>query len=102
MNPITEALTMNALNLNNSHGSINNHYIGRMIDTINRSLIEHPRTMAVRVDLRLPYIPEPNNYMDADSPTHFYKTDRSVISRFFASLQAQIKHDQDLRDPLIF
>lgn len=95
MNPITEVLVMNAFNLNLNHGSLNNDYIDRMIDTINRSLAEHPRTMAIRVDLRLPCIPEPNNHIDADSPVHFYNVDRGVISRFFVSLQAQIKYDQD-------
>lgn len=86
---------MNAFNLNNSHGSLNNRYIDRMIDTINRSLIEHPRTMAIRIDLRLPYIPNENCYMSIDSPTHFYSVDEGVMSRFFSSLQAQINHDQD-------
>lgn len=94
MNTITEVMVMSTFNLNFNHGSLNGEYMGRIIETVNRSLFEHPRTMAVRIDLRLPYIPEPNNHMDADSPIHFHSVDRSIISRFFESLKAQIKHDQ--------
>ena len=82
---------MNTLNLN--HGPLNNHYLNRIVETLDCSLSEYPRTMAVRIDLRLPDIADPNNSMDVDSPTHFMNLDQKVISRFFASLQAQIKHD---------
>ncbi len=83
--------------LNNNHGSLNQNYVDRIIDTINFSLSEYPRTMAIRVDLRLPYIPEPSNHMDADMPVNFLSINRKVVSRFFASLQAQIKHDLDCK-----
>ena len=36
------------------HGPLNMDYIERIEETITRALREHPRTMAVRVDLRLP------------------------------------------------
>lgn len=84
---------MNEFRLNHNHGHLNYYYFERISETINRSLSEYLRTMAVRVDLRLPYMPDPNSYMDVDSPVHFLKIDREVISRFFASLQAQIKYD---------
>ena len=45
---------MNESRLNHNHGNLNYYYFERMSETINRSLSEHPRTMAVRVDLRLP------------------------------------------------
>lgn len=82
---------MNQLNLN--HGSLNVCYLNRIIETIHKSLCEYPRTMAIRIDLRLPFMPDPNSNMDCDSPVHFLNVDRGVITRFFASLQAQIKHD---------
>ena len=82
---------MNALNLN--HGPLNSNYLNRIVEVIHCSLFEHPRTMAVRIDLRLPDIADPNSSMDVDSPSHFMAVDQKVISRFFASLQAQIKHD---------
>ena len=83
--------------LNNNHGPLNRNYVDRIIDVINLSLSEHPRTMAIRVDLRLPYIPDPNAYMDVDTPVHFFSVDRGLISRFFASLCSQIKHDLDVK-----
>ncbi len=95
MNLTVEVLVMREFRLNDNHGSLNNYYIDRMIDTINRSLADHPRTMAIRVDLRLPYIPNQNCHMSVDSPTHFYSVDEGVITRFFSSLQAQIEHDQN-------
>ena len=82
---------MNILNLN--HGPLNSSYLNRIVETLHCSLSEHPRTMAVRIDLRLPDITDPNSSMDVDSPSHFMAVDQKVISRFFASLQAQIKHD---------
>lgn len=45
---------MNALNLN--HGPLNSSYLNRIVDVIHCSLFEHPRTMAIRIDLRLPDI----------------------------------------------
>lgn len=83
--------------LNNNHGPLNNGYIDRIVETINFSLSEHPRTMAIRVDLRLPYISDPNAHMDVDMPVYFFNIDRGVISRFFASLYSQIKYDLDVK-----
>lgn len=56
-----------------------NNYLVKIERTIQAALFEHPRTVAFRIDLRLP----PNN-VDKDS---------SVISRFTESLKAQIKAD---------
>lgn len=95
MNLTVEVLAMSVFRLNDNHGSLNGYYINRMIDTINRSLTDHPRTMAIRVDLRLPYVPNPSCHLSVDAPTHFYSVDEGVISRFFSSLQAQIIHDRN-------
>ncbi|MHA7844742.1 inovirus Gp2 family protein [Serratia sp. D1N4] len=58
--------------------SHNQHYLSRIENTLNNALSEHPRTLAVRVDLRLP-----NDTAD---------TDAAVISRFIESLKAKIKY----------
>ena len=55
---------MNALNLN--HGPLNSNYLNRIVEVIHCSLFEHPRTMAIRIDLRLPDIADPNSSMDVD------------------------------------
>ena len=70
-----------------SHGPLNMDYMDRIEQTIDTALREHPRTMAVRVDLRLP------DQVDNDMPICFVNTDSGVISRFFDSLTAQIDAD---------
>lgn len=65
---------------NMNHGPISEHYLNKMNRTIENSLKEHPRTMAVRVDLRLP-----------DGVTA--ATDSALISRFVGSLKAKLIAD---------
>ncbi|PWC18953.1 inovirus Gp2 family protein [Brenneria corticis] len=55
----------------------NAFYLKRIDETIKKALLEHHRTLAIRVDLRLPDYP-------ADS-------DAEVISRFTDSLKAKIR-----------
>ena len=60
-------------------GSLIEDYLTKIERTIQAALFEHPRTVAFRIDLRLP----PNNG----------NNDSSVIGRFIESLKAQIKAD---------
>lgn len=79
--------------LNTNHGRLNEDYLERIESVIQRSLNEFPRTMAVRIDLRLPdnerYNVNPNLY-----PKFLYSWDSRLISRFTESLKAQIRSDQ--------
>ena len=74
-----------------SRGPINETYLNRIKETINKALNEHPRTIAIRADLRLP------DFHDGDNPAYFVRSDHEVISRFFASFKAQLSHDQKKR-----
>ncbi|WP_185922700.1 inovirus Gp2 family protein [Hafnia paralvei] len=71
------------MNMNtDSYGKLNQNYVKRIQDTITKALIEYPRTMLLRVDLRLPEI-------ELDS----HSTDSGLITRFIVSLKAQIEAD---------
>lgn len=64
------------LPVNLHHGPLIHDYLDTIHQTIMLSLLCSPRTFAFRVDLRL--------------PENFPVTDTAVISRFFASLKAQL------------
>ncbi len=64
------------LPVNLHHGPLIHDYLDSIHQTIMLSLLHSPRTFAFRVDLRL--------------PANFSVTDTAVISRFFASLKAQL------------
>ncbi|MBR9728294.1 inovirus Gp2 family protein [Shewanella intestini] len=70
------------------HEPLIKQYLDATLRTMQHALNEHPRTVMIRFDLHLPVI----NF--ADSPT-FY--DSSVISKFFKSLDAKIKHDRAVK-----
>lgn len=71
------------MNINtNSYGLLNRNYVKRIQDTITKTLNEYPRTMILRVDLRLPEI---------ELGSH--STDSGLITRFVVSLKAQIEAD---------
>jgi len=59
-------------------------YLIRPYQTIQRALLEHPRTFAFRVDLRLPF--------SEDTLTNPYTNE--VIDRFIESFKAKIKHNR--------
>lgn len=63
-------------------GPLIKEYLEQILRTICNALREHPRTFAVRVDLHLP---DYFNYLE--------KAGTSVISRFTASLKAQVSAD---------
>ena len=58
---------------------LNQNHVKRIQDTLNKSLNEYSRTLVLRVDLRLP-----------DFNTDCYNSDSSLITRFIASLKAQV------------
>lgn len=71
------------MNINtNSYGPLNQHHLKRIHETINKSLQEYPRTMLLRVDLRLP-----------ETNTLVYNTDSALITRFIVSLKSQVEAD---------
>ncbi|MCT4737193.1 inovirus Gp2 family protein [Raoultella ornithinolytica] len=63
-----------------NHYPLNRNHVKRIQDTLNKSLNEYSRTFVLRVDLRLP-----------ESSADYYNTDSSLITRFIASLKAQIE-----------
>ncbi len=60
-------------------GPLNPFYLERLLSVIDRALIDHPRTLAIRCDLRLP-----EGYGDVGS---------DLMTKFFESLKAQIRAD---------
>lgn len=62
-----------------THGLIE-EYLLNIQAVMNTALANHPRTLMIRCDLRFPQ----------DQPSY----DSNAISRFMASLKAQIEHDQ--------
>lgn len=61
-------------------GPLAENYLKGCLVTLAQALTAHPRTFAIRIDLRF--------------PINAVKTDEAAISRFMASLKAQIKADQ--------
>lgn len=79
-------------------------YLQQIDKTILNALTEHPRTLAVRVDLHFPLdkayqemLSHPTPYSDLSALDMPYQEPAymgtDVISRFFASHKAQIEHD---------
>lgn len=60
-------------------------YLDIILKTMQTAIIDHPRTFMVRFDLHLPQL----NF--CDSPVVY---DSTVITRFFKSLNAKIRHDR--------
>lgn len=77
-----------------SHGKLSQYHLNRIEQTINKSLHQHPRTTAIRVDLHIPYNQNTDDMPDEYS---FANTDASVISRFTASLKAKIAADLSMK-----
>jgi hypothetical protein len=61
------------------HGPLIENYLNQFQVTLQNAVDDHPRTCAMRVDLRLPIQEEP--------------TSPRIMSKFFDSLKAQIKAD---------
>jgi hypothetical protein len=87
--------TITLLPVIKSRGKHNQDHLLRIEQTLDKALEDHPRTLAIRVDLRMPALSE--CYLEQDSPTQFINSKEKIISRFFASLKAKIDHDQKKR-----
>ena len=79
--------------LNDNHGALNELILDRLIATTNKAIDEYARTMAVRIDLRLPSNSCFHNRAKVNTPSHNLKLDHAVISRFIDSLKSQIRED---------
>lgn len=78
--------------LDHSHAPFNVHYLKRLEDVIDNALNEHPRTFALRVDLR--FSPE---WTADDCICCYPNTSPNVMARFTRSLQAKIVHYRQQR-----
>ncbi|CAI0887319.1 inovirus Gp2 family protein [Serratia fonticola] len=66
----------------NNYGPFNSQSIKRIKETLGKALQEYPRTLVLRVDLRL-----------SDCDYSLYGDDSTLITRFIVSLKAQISAD---------
>jgi hypothetical protein len=65
----------------------NEYYVKRISETVDKTLADYPRVMAVRFDLRFP-----DEEDRVDCPTRYYDAP-DVISNFIASVKSQIEED---------
>lgn len=65
-----------------SYGPLNTDHVQRIRETLDKALNEHPRTLVIRTDLKLP-----------DEEHCLYNDDSTLITRFITSLKAQISAD---------
>lgn len=65
------------INLDQRHAPFNTRYLQRILRVITQATTQHPRTMAVRVDLRL--------------PDNHFNIRTGLLSRFIESLDAKIE-----------
>ncbi|MFH3546881.1 inovirus Gp2 family protein [Klebsiella aerogenes] len=69
------------------HGSLNAHYLGKIENVLQYALDEHPRTLAVRVDLRLS-----PSWLLNDTLACYPNLQDDLISRFVCSVKAKVIH----------
>ncbi|MFT5757556.1 MAG: hypothetical protein ACI9LM_002292 [Alteromonadaceae bacterium] len=79
----------NGMQVQVSNGPLILNYLESMDQVIQNAVSEHPRTIAIRIDLRLP---KANGCLDC--PNEY---DNSVMSKFIDSLKAQVNADQARR-----
>jgi hypothetical protein len=66
-------------------------YLDRLLNTINLSLAEHPRTYAMRVDLRLPDLTGRHDCLSRDEIVSYNRNRTNLMRRFTESLSAKVK-----------
>ena len=76
---LTKKDTFNGLPIYTKKGDVVVNYLEKIYDTIDKAITEYPRTMAVRIDLRL--------------PQSLFINNSSMIKNFMASLDSQIQAD---------
>lgn len=81
---------------NANHGPVNPRYLNRIKETIDKTLAEYPRTLAIRMD---GYMPTGSIWsewnFDTDTPKAFARDDTEVVKRFIAALTFKIKFETD-------
>ncbi|EBM2192624.1 inovirus Gp2 family protein [Salmonella enterica] len=82
-----------SLLLDHRHGSLNSRYLEKIERVLQYALNEHPRTLAVRVDLRL----SPQWYQN-DSATCNPNLSSDLLTRFVCSVKSRIKHYRKKRE----
>ena len=68
------------------YGLINYHNLNRVIQTIDNSISQYGRVLAIRCDLRFADV-------DHENPHLFQNSDNAVITRFIESLKSQVEAD---------
>lgn len=71
-----------------NHGPLNESYVNKVHQVLDKALMCHHRTLAIRVDLHLPQIDPTTGIIEM---SELAKTDPAVISRFIDSFKAKIK-----------
>ena len=79
------------LPIQGSLDSNNPLYLDKLLATINLSLLEHPRTYAIRVDLRLPDFDGHHDCLSRDEIVSFNRNRINLMKRFIESLNAKVK-----------
>ncbi len=74
-----------------SHGEINNYYLSRIRDVLDKALYQHSAVTVFRFDLRLLIS------VDPDMPENFAKTEPEVISRFIDKIKERLWSDLENR-----
>ncbi|MGR5118491.1 inovirus Gp2 family protein [Vibrio astriarenae] len=77
----------------NDKGPVITQYLEQMNATMQRSLLDHPRTLVVRFDLYFPDNGVDNDQMSRDMGLLSPEEQPEVISRFVKSLKSQIRSD---------
>ncbi|QIR94354.1 inovirus Gp2 family protein [Vibrio alginolyticus] len=83
--------TYHGLTIQESIEANNLRYLDRLRSVMNNALDEHPRTYAIRVDLRLPTLGDIFDCLSRDETVGYNRNQKNVIKRFTESLSAKIK-----------
>jgi hypothetical protein len=81
---LIDAATYRGMAVYRRKGLLVADYLERTYETIERSLVQYPRTLAMRIDLRFPQQPLP----------YWYGQENAALQRFFESFRAKIEHDR--------
>lgn len=81
---LTAATTHRGMPVYRRKGDLIVDYLERTYETIERSLAQYPRTLALRIDLRFP----------KESLPHWRGQENNALQRFFESFRAKIEHDR--------
>lgn len=79
--------------LNHRHAPFNSRYLEKIEKVLHYALNEHPRTLAVRVDLRLS-----PKWLQKDSVTCHPNLSPDLLARFVCSVKSRIKHYRKKRE----